>query len=293
MAAQNLTYQYKTANIIIKIIVINAILFLGLRLVAFFGQIDPRLISSWLTLPEEPTAFITQPWSIITYSFIHFGFWHIFWNMLVLYMFGPFVLNLFSEKRFLGIYLLGAIAGGALYMVCYNLFPVFANTAGYLLGASAAVRAIMIFIAAYMPNIQVRLVFFNVKLWQIGVFVILMDLVQLTSGNNAGGMLAHLGGAIYGYVYARNLLNGKDIGAWFERLIDWFSDLFKPRKAKPFKKVHRNKATQTKSTRSKKAPDKNEHQKKIDAILDKIGKSGYDSLTKAEKDFLFKAGKDN
>ncbi|NND62929.1 MAG: rhomboid family intramembrane serine protease [Flavobacteriaceae bacterium] len=293
MNTQKLTYQYKTADVVVKLIVINVVIFLALRLISFFMQVQPQEITQWLVLPEDLGSLITQPWSLVTYSFLHYGFGHIFWNMLVLYMFGRFVLNLFSETRFLSIYLLGAIVGGLLYVIAYNVFPVFSNTTGFLLGASASVRAIMIFIAAYMPQSQVRLIFFNVKLWQIGVFVILMDIIQLTSGNNAGGMLAHLGGALFGYVYARQLLKGKDIGAWFERFLNNLADAFKPRKAKPFKKVHRNQATQSRSRRSKVKEDKSDHQQKVDAILDKIGKSGYDSLTKAEKDFLFKAGKDN
>ena len=170
------------------------------------------------------------------------------------------------------------------------MFPVFNGQTGYLLGASAAVRAIMIFIATYTPNTQLRIFFFNVKLWQIGLFVVLLDLLQIPTSGNAGGLLAHLGGALFGYVYARQLTKGNDIGKWFESFIDWFTDLFKPRSKKPFRKVHR---TAPKSTQKKKIEtEKNAHQKKIDGILDKIGKSGYESLTKAEKDFLFRAGKE-
>ena len=292
MDNRSLTYQFRTANVMTKIIVINVVLFLVVRVVAFLMQVAPGELVSWFVLPEDLSELVLQPWSFVTYSFLHFSFWHIFWNMLVLYWFGQYVLNLFTPKRFLTIYLLGAIFGGLLYVVAYNVFPAFMGTASYLIGASAAVRAIMIFIAAYSPQAQARIFMFNIKLWHIGVFVILTDLLQLTSGSNAGGMLAHLGGAAFGYVYARQLVQGRDIGAWFERFMDWFADLFKSRKEKPFKKVHRNQATATRKKRSTKTDDKTNHQKKVDAILDKIGKSGYDSLTKAEKDFLFKAGKD-
>ena len=211
--------------------------------------------------------------------------------MIVLFWFGPFILNLFTAKRFLTIYLLGAIFGGLLYIVAYNLFPVFTDQSGYLLGASAAVRAIMIFIAAYIPNTQIRIFFFNVKLWQVGLFVVLLDLLQIPTSGNAGGLLAHLGGALFGYVYALQLAKGNDIGKWFEALMDKVSNLFKSRSQRPFKKVHR---TSQKSRPShKNESEKSSHQKKIDGILDKIGKSGYESLTKAEKDFLFKAGKED
>ena len=291
MAANNLTDQFKKADIAIKIIVLNAIIFFAVYLGSFFFQMDAGQFTSWFILPEDLASLLLQPWSLITYSFLHFGFWHLFWNMIILYWFGAYVINLFQEKRFLTIYLLGAICGGLLYVIAYNFFPVFSNTNGRLLGASASVRAIMIFIAAYTPHTQIRIFFFKVKLWQIGVFVVLLDLIQLPGSGNAGGLIAHLGGALFGYVYAIQLAKGNDLGKWLENLMSGVGSLFKPKGKKPFKKVHRT--TQPRSHRSMKTELKDEHQKKVDAILDKIGNSGYDSLTKAEKDFLFKAGKND
>ena len=291
MAIDNLTYQFKQAGIVVKIIVINLIIFLVVNLVSFFFKVPHYELTQWFVLPESFGEFIVQPWSFITYGFLHFGFWHLFWNMLWLYWFGAFVLNLFTPKRFLTVYLLGAISGGLLYVLSYNIFPVFAKSQGYLLGASAAVRAIVIFIAAYAPNTRVRLFVFNIKLWHIGAFVVLMDLIQLPNSPNAGGLLAHLGGALFGYLYAIQLAKGNDIGKWFEDVMDWFAGLLKPKSKKPFQKVHRTKPKTAK--RPNAADTKTTDQKKIDAILDKIGKSGYDSLTKAEKDFLFKAGKED
>lgn len=293
MAASNLSYQFKTANVLIKLIVINVAVFIVVRLLSFFMQVQDEFFPRWFMLPDSFGEWITQPWSILSYSFLHGGIGHIFWNMLVLYMFGRILLNLFSEKRFLTIYLLGAVFGGLLYMLAYNIFPVFVNTTGYLVGASASVRAIMIFMAAYAPNNEIRVFRFNIKLWHIGVFVIIVDLLQLSSGSNSGGMLAHLGGALFGYLYAKQLAKGNDIGIWFERIMDWVANLFTPREKNPFKKVHRNKTTQSQTRRSSKKEDKTDHQKKIDTILDKIGKSGYESLSKAEKDFLFKSGKND
>jgi membrane associated rhomboid family serine protease len=288
--ANNLTYQYKTANIVVKLIVINTLIFLGLYLASFLFGVSQGKLAQWFVLPDSFGEFIVQPWSFLTYSFLHFGFWHLFWNMIVLFWFGPFVLTLFDSKRFLTVYLLGAVFGGLLYVIAYNLFPVFSNQAGYLLGASAAVRAIMIFIAAYTPHTQIRIFFFTVKLWQVGLAVVLLDLIQIPSSGNAGGLLAHLGGAIFGYVYAQQLSKGNDIGKWFESFMDWTTNLFKPRTKRPFRKVHRT--PQKTSTTANKKLEKDAHQKKVDGILDKIGKSGYESLTKAEKDFLFKAGKE-
>ncbi|MBQ4822691.1 rhomboid family intramembrane serine protease [Aquimarina sp. MMG016] len=291
MAANNLTYQYKTANIIVKLIVINTLLFLFATLGSWIFNITPGALMKWFVLPTELESLILQVWGVLTYSFLHFDFWHIFWNMLILYWFGQYVLNLFTEKRFLTIYLLGAICGGILFVVAYNVFPVLNGTMAYLIGASAAVRAIMIFIAAYTPNSEVRIIFFNVKLWQIGLFVVLSDLIQLPNSGNAGGLIAHLGGAVFGYLYAIQLKKGKDIGAWFEKLMDGIATMFKPKKKSPLKTVHKSKSRKTTAKKTKTAT-KNPNQAQIDAILDKISKSGYDSLTKEEKDFLFKAGKE-
>ncbi len=293
MNTNNLSYQFKSATIIIKLIVINIALFLIATIGGWIFKIAPGAFMDWFVLPVDPSSLILKPWSILTYSFLHFGFWHIFWNMLVLYWFGQYVLNLFTEKRFLTIYLLGAICGGLLFVLAYNLFPVLNNTLAYLIGASAAVRAIMIFIAAYTPNTEVRIFFFNVKLWQIGVFVVLSDLIQIPSSGNAGGLIAHLGGALFGYVYALQLKKGNDIGEWFEKIMEGIANLFKPKKKSPLRTVHKSKTykTTTKKTSTSRS-NKTPNQKQIDAILDKISKSGYDSLTKEEKDFLFKAGKE-
>jgi membrane associated rhomboid family serine protease len=255
----------------------------------FFFKLPPSIFVSWFVLPTSFLEIVFQPWSFVTYAFLHAGFWHLFWNMYLLYWFGLFVLNLFTPKRFLTIYLLGAINGGLLYVLAYNLFPVFNNISSNLIGASAAVLAIVIFIATYTPNAIVRIFTFRIKLWQIGLVLVLLDLFQLPSSGNAGGLIAHMGGAIFGYVYAIQLKKGNDIGIWFENLIDALVNLFKSNKYKHFKQVHKTKQSAKKNT--KRNPTNN-HQIKIDRILDKIGKSGYDSLTKAEKDFLFKAGKD-
>lgn len=292
MSQGSLVNQFKTADILTKVIVINALIFIVVTIAAALLQISAGVLLQWFVLPEDVGRFITQPWSLITYGFLHAGFFHILFNMLWLYFFGRHVLNLFSERRFLTLYLLGTISGGVVYMISYNLFPAFSAVNGTLLGASAAVMAIMAFAATYSPNAPVRIFTINLKLWHIAVFLIVWDLIQLPTLNNAGGLLAHLGGVLFGYVYARQLMQGNDIGKWFEKLMDGFVNLFKPKKKRPFKTVHRNRTTQRPSQRSKKE-DKSDHQKKIDAILDKIGKSGYESLTKEEKDFLFKAGKDH
>ncbi len=198
-------------------------------------------------------------------------------------------MNLFDARRFINVYFLGVILGGLFFLLSYNVFPtlISANTA--LIGASAGVSAVLIFICAYIPNQEVRIIFFNVKLWYVGAFFILMDLVQISYGDNLGGRLAHLGGALLGYVYARQLLKGMDIGSGFSNMLDGLGNLFKKREHKaPLKTVYKKGRKE-----SREDYDKQARQKKIDAILDKISKSGYESLSKAEKDFLFKAGKED
>ncbi|WP_378185049.1 rhomboid family intramembrane serine protease [Aquimarina sp. W85] len=293
MTSNSLKYQYQTASILIKLIVINVALFLIATLVPWVIKSNPAVLMQWFVLPIQLEELLLQPWSLLTYSFLHFDFWHIFWNMMVLYWFGRIVLNLFNDKRFLTIYLLGAISGGVLFVIAYNLFPVLQGSMAYLIGASAAVRAIMIFIATYTPNTEVRVIFFNVKLWHIGVFVVLSDLIQLPNSGNAGGLIAHLGGALLGYVYALQLKKGNDIGSGFERLMNSIVTFFTFKKKSNLKTVYKAKPKKTSSTTTRPtSAQKSSNQAQIDIILDKISKSGYDSLTKKEKDFLFKAGKE-
>lgn len=287
----NLTYQYKMANVLVKLIIINIAAFLIVRLGAFFMGANPFYFARWFVLSDDLETLLFRPWTLITYGFLHFGFFHILFNMLWLYWFGRFALTLFSGKRILTVYLLGALFGGLLFVLSYNLFPVFEMSRGYLIGASGAVTAIMVFIATYTPNTEVRIFTFTLKLWHIALFLFVLDLIRIPSSGNAGGLLAHVGGGVFGYVYAVQLARGKDIGKWFENFMDWIANLFKPRAKKPLKTVHRTKHSSPKRTTT--TDSKSDHQRKIDLILDKIGKSGYESLTKAEKDFLFKAGKED
>ena len=154
MQGQDLVYKFKTLNIANKLIVINIGVFLVFFIASFLFNTSNDLLMQWLELPEEPIEVLKQPWSLFTYSFLHGGFMHILFNMIWLNFFSKFVLNLFSEKRFLTVYLLGALYGGLLFVTAYNVFPVFVSKAGYLLGASASVSALMVFAATYSPNIS-------------------------------------------------------------------------------------------------------------------------------------------
>ncbi|MET1259927.1 rhomboid family intramembrane serine protease [Flagellimonas sp. DF-77] len=289
MANSDLRYQFARLNIAEKVIAINVAVFLLNGIGTYLLQVPNDFVMRWFELPKSLMGFLTQPWSLVTYSFFHSGFGHIFWNMLMLYFASRIFLNLFDARRFINVYFLGVIVGGLVFLLSYNIFPALLNTNSSLIGASAGVTAVLIFICAYIPNQEVRIIFFNVKLWYVGAFFVLVDLIQIQYGANVGGRLAHLGGAFLGYIYARQLVQGKDIGAGFSNLLDKMADLFKPRERKaPLKTVYKKK-----DVRKGKGVDydKETTQRKIDAILDKISKSGYESLSKAEKDFLFKAGK--
>ncbi|MBR9854970.1 MAG: rhomboid family intramembrane serine protease [Algicola sp.] len=282
-----LGYQFARLNIAEKLIAINVLIFLvdGLS-----GALLGQTFSHWFHLPKDFFEFLLQPWSLVTYSFFHAGLGHIFWNMLMLYFASRIFLNLFDSQRFINVYFLGLMLGGMVFLLSYNVFPTLVNSNTALVGASAGVNAILIFVCAYLPNQEVRLIFFNIKLWYIGAALVIKDLVLIGMGENIGGGMAHLGGAFLGYMYARQLLKGNDIGAGFSKFRQAVLDLFKPKEKKaPLKTVYKKKT----AVNSTEAYNKQAKQRKIDTILDKISKSGYESLSKEEKDFLFKAGKED
>lgn len=295
MNTGNLNYHWARLNIAEKFIAINVVVFLLDSLLRFFFRLGENAFSQYLALPKDFFEFLLQPWTLITYAFMHYGIWHLFWNMVMLYFASRIFLNLFDTRRWVNVYFLGIITGALFFMLSYNLFPVFAGVRSYMMGASAGVTAVLIFICAYIPNQEVRVFFFNLKLWYIGVFFVLMDLIQIPVSGNAGGHIAHLGGALLGYIYARQLLQGKDIGDGFSQMVDATGSLFKKRERKgPLKTVYKKSAKKSTATAAGKPDyDKAARQRKIDSILDKISKSGYESLSKAEKDFLFKAGKED
>ena len=288
--ATDLRYQYSRLNIAEKLIVINVVIFLFTRLIAVLFSFDMDIILHWLELPKEIGVFIFQPWSLVTYAFLHGSFGHIFWNMLMLYFTGRIFMNLYGERKFINVYFLGAIFGGLIFILSYNIFPALIGLNNSLIGASAAVMAVLIFVCTYTPNQEVRIIFFNVKLWHVGVFSVLIDIFFIGGGSNIGGRLSHLGGAFVGYFYARKLMEGTDIGAGFSNMLDRIGNLFTTNKKAPMKTVYRKPTSNLKKSAGS---DKEKHQRQIDIILDKISKSGYESLSKAEKDFLFKAGKED
>ena len=279
----NLKYKYTQLSVAEKIIVINVIFFVipfVFNSIFYLFQIPSASFLDWVQLSPNFNTFITRPWTLITYSFLHADFFHLLWNMILLFYSGRLMLNLFPDRIFINNYFLGAITGGIIFLLSYSLFPVFRGLYPPMVGASAGVMAVFIFICTYTPEQDIRVFFFNTKLKYLGLVFFSLDVIQIPYGN-AGGHLAHIGGAILGFLYARQLGKGNDIGIWFE--YTWKAIFEK----KTLKTVYRS------PKRKPVKPQKSDENKqvKIDAILDKIGKSGYDSLSKEEKDFLFRAGK--
>lgn len=283
-----LTYRLQQLNNAEKLILVNVVCFvlpLFLRTILYLFNIPSGVFIGWFELSADWGELIFKPWTILTYSFMHFGFFHLFWNMYLLYFASRLFLNLFSSKTFFNVYFLGVLIGGLTFLVSYSVFPAFQNSSPIMVGASAGVMAVFIFIATYSPDQEVRLIFFNVKLRYLAIAFVLLDVIQIPYGN-AGGHLAHLGGAALGYFYVRRLNQGTDIGLPFEALSNRILNLFK--KQSNLKTVYKNKSN---SVSKKNAVHDDLDQQKIDSILDKISTSGYDSLSQKEKDLLFQAGK--
>jgi membrane associated rhomboid family serine protease len=244
----------------------------------------------WLALPKDFFDFILKPWSILTYGFAHIDLWHLIINLFILYFVGRSFSNLFNVKLTLNVYFLGILFGGLAYMLVYTIFPNgILKTAGPLVGASAGIRATLIFLCAYMPNKEMRLVTINIKLMYIGLVLVALDVLGLF-GNNSGGNVAHIGGDLLGYFYAVQLKKGTDIGKGFERFMDSILSFFSKTKKSNLKTVHKSKKKGFAGHTKQEFGEFNK-QKQIDIILDKISKSGYETLSKEEKAFLFRAGK--
>jgi membrane associated rhomboid family serine protease len=288
MNLKNLKYRFERFSIAEKIIVLNIVFFIipfFIQTLLYLFKLPSSTFSSWFHLLPSFSEVLFRPWTLFTYSFLHASFSHILWNMLLLYYASQMYLNLFSEHQFLKNYILGVLVGGLFFLIGYNLFPVFEGIYPPLVGASAGVMAVLIFVATYTPNQEIRLLFINVKLQYIGIALVLIDILQIPY-SNAGGRLAHIGGAFIGYLYANQLKQGTDIGSFLDRIWSYFNTLTKPSAVKNMRTVHRTQKT----VKRKPSPT---NQQKIDAILDKISTSGYESLKQEEKDFLFQSGKDN
>ncbi|MFA5818550.1 MAG: rhomboid family intramembrane serine protease [Bacteroidales bacterium] len=279
---------FRNGSNLTRLIYINIAVFILITIVAVISFLlnNPEVSGKALNLFSVPSSFkvlLVRPWTIITYMFVHKDIWHILFNMLWLYWFGRIFLEYLDQRKLVAVYLLGGISGALVYILSFNIFPAFTGVVAesVAIGASASVMAIVIAIAAYVPDYTVQLFLFGrikIKYMALAIFVLtsIMDFSV-----NSGGKLAHIGGAFFGYFYTINLRQGRDIGKGFNRVIDFFVTLFKPRKK--LKVTHKKAATEYEYNKIK-----TEHQTRINSILDKISKGGYDSLTKEEKETLFK-----
>lgn len=289
---KNAFQRYNNAHV--QLIIINVIVFVVLGVVSVISLVGnfPELhfaIDRFLSIPARAGEFIVRPWTIITYAFLHGGVYHILVNMLALYWFGRLFVEYLGSDKLIAVYFLGAIAGGLLYLLAYNTIPFFVEQTQVqtvtMVGASAAVNAIIVAAATLLPDYTFFLLLIGpVRIKYIAALTVILSFLG-TVGGNAGGNLAHLGGALIGFVYIKQLQAGSNWGAWVTATIDWFKGLFQPRpKVKvTYRSDAPRKKTQTKSS--------SVSQEELDAILDKISDGGYESLTKEEKEKLFNASK--
>lgn len=276
---QDIKTKFLHLHVLEKIIVLNTSLF-------FLGIILNLLginLLDWFSLPYRFSEVLSHPWSIITYGFLHHSLGHLFFNMLVLYFIAQSFANLFKPRLSFKIYILGVIFGGLAFVFFSMLIPDLLRINGPLVGASAGVRACILFLCVYWPNKPIGFFSFRFPLKYLGIAMVVLDLPGLMS-LNSGGTVAHIGGYLSGFLYAKQLKIGKDLGSFLDVVLDYFKSVNK------LKTVHKSKSS-TMGGKQKKEFNTFPQQKQIDLILDKISKSGYDSLTQAEKDFLFRAGK--
>jgi membrane associated rhomboid family serine protease len=279
---------FRNGSSLTRLIYINIAVFILLTIFDVVGFLvrNPEISDQVLNLVSVPSsvgALLLRPWTIITYMFVHKDIWHIIFNMLWLYWFGVIFLEYLDQRKLVAVYILGGISGAIVYILSFNIFPAFSGMVAesVAIGASASVMAIVIAIASYVPDYSVRLILIGpvkIKYMALAIFVLtsVMDFSV-----NSGGKLAHMGGALFGYLYTINLRKGRDISKRFNMAADFLATIFKPRKK--LKVTHKKPATEYEYNKIKA-----EQQVRINSILDKISKGGYDSLTKEEKETLFK-----
>lgn len=284
---KDLKQQYILGGATEKLIYWNVLLFavpwISKGILSLFG-INFDFVH-FISLSSNPADLLWKPWSIISYAFFHADFFHILFNLIILNFVSRLFMTYFTQKQLLSLYLLGAIFAGFVYIASYLIFPALIRQEAILIGASGAVMTILFAVSTFNPYMEIRLLLIGrVKLWHIALVYLVIDLISLSSAN-VGGHIAHLGGALFGYLFSNQINNGTDITKAFSSFMDYLVNFFSGSKKSTFKKVHKN-VTYS----SPKTNPKEKSQQQIDAILDKISKSGYDSLTKEEKEFLFKAG---
>lgn len=289
--------SFKSGYALTKIIYINIALLVIVKLTGVilylsgFSGSTEVFVRSWLGVSSNISSTILKPWTFITYGFTHTGFLHLLFNMLWLYWFGRVFIQFFGNKKFTGLYLIGSIAGAAFYIIVYNLSPAFKDSVLFstCIGASASALAIATATAVYEPNFRFNLLFIGpVKIVYIVIFFVILDFLSIAD-SNAGGHIAHIGGAISGYFFANRYKKGKDITKGLNNIIDNIFTFFKSSGKKGMKVTYKKSAREMSDMEYNKFKEKNK--KEVDRILDKIAQKGYDSLTKKEKEILFKNSK--
>lgn len=290
--SSKLMQQFKTGGILTQFIFINVGVFLATSILTVLLRLffyDSDFILQYLYLPSNVWLLLQRPWTILTYMFCHNGILHLLFNMLWLFWFGSIFKMQFNQRTLGGLYFLGGFFGALIFVLSYNFFPYFdvQSQNSSLVGASASVLAIVVATAMRMPELELKfLLIGQIKLKYVAIAIVLLDVISITS-TNAGGHLAHLGGALAGYLFSINWKSGKDITSIINRLIDKMVNLFKGR---PKMQVHVNQSRRAENDmqyRKRKAQE----EQSINAILEKIKQSGYESLSKEEKKSLFDASK--
>ncbi|MBT2558575.1 rhomboid family intramembrane serine protease [Hymenobacter sp. ISL-91] len=288
-------------NALNQLLLLNVLVFVFLvlteaimRLTGTYAQYYPNLIRQF-QLPSDLPGLLRHPWTLLTYAFTHEGFLHILFNLINLYWFGALVREYLGDRRLVSVYILGALAGALFFVLSYNLIPALRPALGIpLIGASAGVTAIIMAAATLMPEYQFSLILIGpVRIKYIAAVVILLSVLAINQGNPGGG-IAHIGGAVLGYIFIRQLRAGRDLGQPVQAVGDWVSRVFSKRPN--LRVTHRTPAAASVSTAkgtapaaSRKASATHPAEDEIDLILDKISHSGYESLSKEEKQKLFKA----
>ncbi|MHC5202690.1 rhomboid family intramembrane serine protease [Myroides sp. LJL119] len=276
---QDLKNTYRVSGLIQRLIFWIIGVSVVLLIIKVFSPKVYGYLIYWLALSSNWLPLVYKPWTLLSYSFLHAGVIHLIFNMIMLFFVGQLFTTFFNQKHFITCYFAGAVMGGVFYLIGSSLV----NVGPVLVGASAAIIAPLIALVCFRPHMQIKLLLIGqVKIWYIAAFIIILDIIQL-SGSNIGGHLAHLGGAFMGYLFIVLYKRGIDLSVILDKLSAFFSRKEKTK----FTKVYRN----TNRVNKKDSSQEQDTQQQIDKILEKISKSGYESLTKQEKDFLFTAGK--
>jgi membrane associated rhomboid family serine protease len=278
-------------NMLSRLILVNVVVFIlaniaNLYYVLYQVPHTYTIFTEWFAVPSNPEILLQKPWTLFTYMFLQENFFHILFNMIMLYFGGTLFLQYLGGKKLLSTYIIGGLFGAVIYILAFNYFPAFILVSKYsvALGASASVLAILVAIAVYIPDYTIMLMFFGkIKMKYIALFLVLIDLLSIEK-ENPGGHIAHLGGALWGFTYIMLYKKNFEVYKIFNPLINFIKDIFK---RKPKLKVEYKKGRPLNDDEYNK--QKADNQKKVDAILEKISKTGYANLTREEKEFLFSA----